>query len=238
MMHAEILSVIMPAYNEAAHIAAILQRLVAVVLPDHAVMQIIVVNDGSCDATGTVVSQFMAEHPEQNITLLNHPENRGKGSAILTALPRVEGAVTVIQDGDEEYDPQDLALMYRFMSEHRLPVVYGSRYLGGGRRKKSIYPSFYYGVRVLSITVNLLYGQHITDEATCYKMFRTDLLQSLPLKCRGFEFCPEVTARLGRCGIKIKEVPIHYTPRSAAQGKKIRARDGLLALWTLLKMRF
>jgi glycosyltransferase involved in cell wall biosynthesis len=237
MTHPEILSVIVPTFNEAAHITNILKRLVEVVLPQNAVMQVIVVNDGSRDGTPEIVSAFIIAHPEKKIILLNHTKNEGKGAAILTALPYLEGCVTVIQDGDEEYDPQDLAAMYRVLTQRNLPVLYGSRYLGGGRRKRSIYPSFYYGVRLLSITTNLLYGQHITDEATCYKMFRTDLLCSLPLKCRGFEFCPEVTALIARRGVKIEEIPIRYTPRSTQQGKKIRARDGLQALWTLLKLR-
>ena len=231
------LSVIIPAFNEENFIAAILSRVVGVVLPYGAVMQILVVDDGSADGTVQVVEAFMERHTECNIRLLRHTENQGKGAAIRTALPYAEGGITVIQDGDEEYDPQDLALMYGRMIERKLPVLYGSRYLGGGRRRKSIYPSFYYGVRLLSITTNLLYGQHITDEATCYKMFRTSLLRSLPLKSRGFEFCPEVTALVARSGIRIEEIPIHYKPRSMEQGKKIHPRDGLQALWMLVKLK-
>ena len=118
-----------------------------------------------------------------------------------------------------------------------MPALYGSRYLGGGRRDKSLYPMFYYGVRILSITANMLYRQHITDEATCYKMIDANLLKSMPLRCKGFEFCPEVTARLGRKHIRIEEIPIRYTPRSMEEGKKIRFKDGLLALWILIKYR-
>lgn len=231
-----LLTVILPAYNEAAHIGTILERLVGVALPSGGSMQILVVDDGSEDQTAQEVRRFMAAHPDVDMTLSESGRNQGKGAAIRSVLPMAKGKYTVIQDGDEEYHPEDLAMMVGLMMERGYGVLYGSRYLGGGRLRKSLYPTYYYGVRLLSVTTNLLYRQHITDEATCYKMFTTPLLQSLPLRSRRFEFCPEVTALTALRGWKIPEVPIRYTPRSKEQGKKIRALDGWQAWWVLVKM--
>lgn len=231
------LSVIMPAYNEGNHIRGILEKVSQVKLPYGFGMQLIVVNDGSGDNTADVVRQFINDHPGLDIILLEHAQNQGKGMGIRTGLTKAAGDYVVIQDGDEELDPNDFVVMLRRMVDDKLAVLYGSRFLG--KEKKSYaYRSFYFGTQLLSKIVNLLYGQHITDEPTCYKMFRTSLLKSIPLRCKGFEFCPEVTAKVARRGYVIEEVPIHYYPRSIAEGKKIRARDGLEAIWTLLKYRF
>lgn len=231
------LSVIIPAYNEENHIAGILDKVCKVILPYNYGMQIIVVNDGSKDNTAEKVRAFISDHPDKDITLLEHAVNQGKGMGIRTGLTKVSGEYVVIQDGDEELDPNDFVAMLRKMVDEQLPVLYGSRFLG--KTKKSYaYRSFYFGTQMLSAFANLLYHQNITDEATCYKMFKTELLKSIPLKCTGFEFCPEVTAKVARRGIKIQEVPIHYYPRTMAEGKKVRSRDGLEALWTLLKYRF
>lgn len=119
---------------------------------------------------------------------------------------------------------------------HEGKVVYGSRFLN--RSNKHSYFSFYIGGRFVSFVTNLLYGQHLTDEPTCYKFFDTAFLKSIPLRCEGFEFCPEVTAKVCKRGIKIHEIPIHYYPRSIAEGKKINWKDGLEAIWTLIKYRF
>lgn len=122
------------------------------------------------------------------------------------------------------------------MVKHDGKVVYGSRFLN--RENKHSYFSFYIGGRFVSFVTNLLYGQHLTDEPTCYKFFDTAFLKSIPLQCKGFEFCPEVTAKVCKRGIKIHEIPIHYHPRSIAEGKKINWKDGLKAIWTLIKYRF
>lgn len=232
-----LLTIIIPAFNEGAHLQDILSRLRKVEWPEGVEVEYILVNDGSTDHTGELMQQFQRENPPGSCTLLTHRVNQGKGAAIRTALPYVNGQYVVVQDGDNEYDPSDLATMLKCVMEKRMPALYGSRYLGRGRRDKSLYPMFYYGVRILSITANMLYRQHITDEATCYKMIDANLLKSMPLRCKGFEFCPEVTARLGRKHIRIEEIPIRYTPRSMEEGKKIRFKDGLLALWILIKYR-
>lgn len=230
------LSIIIPAYNEAANVPVVLQRVADVALPYGVGKQVILVDDGSSDQTYAAAQSYARIHPQQDITLLRHPHNMGKGAAIRTALPHAIGQYTVIQDCDNELDPSDFTPMLRKMVDEGRQVVYGSRFLK--RDNQRLYRRFYYGVRLLSWLANRLYHQHITDEATCYKMFLTPLLRSLPLRCTGFEFCPEVTARVSRLGVKIMEVPVSYTPRSMAQGKKVRLRDGLVAMWTLLRYRF
>jgi hypothetical protein len=141
----------------------------------------------------------------------------------------------VVQDGDLEYDPADLVTMLQVALAHDAPVVYGNRV--HGRFRKS-YFRFYWGGRLLTLATNLLYRTGIHDEPVCYKMFRREILQAMPLRCEGFEFCPEVTALVARAGHRIREVDISYDPRSFAEGKKINWRDGVQAIWTLLKLRF
>ncbi|MBR6714315.1 MAG: glycosyltransferase family 2 protein [Bacteroidaceae bacterium] len=230
------LTIIIPAYNEERNLASVLDSVMQVELPYGADKEIIVVDDGSADDTVGRVQSFIAANPQARINLIRHTSNQGKGAAIRTALPAVSGEYVIIQDADGELDPRDFAKMLSKMVDEDLPVVYGSRFLIAGGRLGSRF--FYYGNRILSALANVLYGQHLTDEATCYKLFRTSLLRSLTLRCRGFEFCPEVTAKIARCGIKIQEVPINYYPRTREQGKKVRLRDGIIAVWCLLKYRF
>lgn len=230
------LSIIIPAYNEAENVPVVLRRVREVELPYGMDKQVIVVDDGSCDKTLAKAEEYKDSHPQEDITLLHHDRNIGKGAAVRTALPYVKGEYTVIQDSDNELDPADFVPMLKKMIGEGRDVVYGSRFLNNNNQR--LYRRFYYGVRFLSFLTNVLYRQHITDEATCYKMFRTPLLRSLPLKCAGFEFCPEVTARVSRLGVKIVEVPVSYSPRTMAQGKKVRLKDGLMAVWTLLRYRF
>jgi len=162
-------------------------------------------------------------------------KNEGKGSAIREGLKNANGDVVVIQDADMEYDPMDWLKMLKVMEEKGAAVVYGSRITGKGE-KSSL--SFYLGGRFLSLLTNLLYGTRITDEPTCYKMFRADVIKSMNLECRGFEFCPEATAKAAKKGYRIYEVPISYKPRKIAEGKKIRWKDGVTAIFTLFKYRF
>ncbi|MBR3633360.1 MAG: glycosyltransferase family 2 protein [Bacteroidaceae bacterium] len=230
------LTIIIPAYNEERNLASVLDSVMQVELPYGADKEIIVVDDGSADDTVGRIQSFIAANPQARINLIRHTSNQGKGAAIRTALPAVSGEYVIIQDADGELDPRDFAKMLSKMVDEDLPVVYGSRFLIAGGRLGSRF--FYYGNRILSALANVLYGQHLTDEATCYKLFRTSLLRSLTLRCRGFEFCPEVTAKIARCGIKIQEVPINYYPRTREQGKKVRLRDGIIAVWCLLKYRF
>jgi dolichol-phosphate mannosyltransferase len=222
------LSVIIPAFNEAATIESLLQRVIAAPYDK----QIIVVDDGSSDATLRVLQNCKQRF---GIEVFAHGINRGKGAAIRTGVHEARGRFVVIQDADLEYDPQDYPKLIEPLLQGSAQVVYGSRYLRQPEETGRL--MFRTGVRMLNLAVRILYGQHLTDEATCYKTFATGLVQSLDLQCERFEFCPEVTAKLCRMGIPILEVPISYRARSAAEGKKIRLRDGIEALRTLWRWR-
>lgn len=230
------LSIIIPAYNEEKTIAELLQRVLDADLGEGIGRELIVVNDCSTDSTGRIVQSFIAAHPQAPITYLVHDRNQGKGMAVRTGIQAVTGDYVVMQDADLELDPNDFAKMLPHLLSGQYQVVYGSRFLV--EENSHTYVSYQMGGKFLSIMTNLLYGQHITDEPTCYKMFETRLLKSIPLDCKGFEFCPEVTAKVSRLGHKIKEVPIRYYPRSIEEGKKLRLKDGLQAIVTLLKYRF
>ena len=194
--------------------------------------EIVVVDDGSTDGTGKVLEKVKGEN---GIKVILKEKNEGKGKAIREGLKNVIGEVVIIQDADLEYEPLDWLKMLKLMEEKNAYIVYGSRILGKGG-KSSL--SFYLGGRFLSSLANLLYNSKITDEPTCYKMFRKEVINSVNLKCKGFEFCPEVTAKVRKKGYEIFEVPISYYPRSIKEGKKIRWKDGLIAIWTLIKYRF
>ena len=229
-----LLSILIPAYQEERTIGEVLRQ-VAEVDTESAGWdkEILVCDDGSTDGTVIVVEQRMAEDPR--IRLVRHPENRGKGAAIRTALAEARGEYCLIQDADLEYEVSDYPALLAQVAAGA-EVVYGSRFLTAERPEGMRMPN-YVANRILTISSNLLYGLSISDEATCFKVFRTDLLRSLDLTCNGFEFCPEVTAKLGKRKIKIAEVPIHYRARNIAEGKKVRWTDGVEALWVLVKHR-
>ena len=226
------ISVIIPVYNEAATVTQVVEQVLEVKLDD-VEKEIIVVNDGSTDGTDAVLDSLAARWPNP-LKIVHHERNQGKGAAIRTALEHVTGDVVITQDADLEYAPQEYPRLLAPFENPAVQVVYGSRNL---RRNPRSSWSFYWGGRLLSWVTNLLYGSHITDEATGYKAFRADLLRDLDLQSNGFEFCPEVTSKVLRRGIRIHEVPISYQPRSFAEGKKINWCDGLQAIWTLLKYR-
>lgn len=228
------LAIIVPAYNEEKTVAEILNRLLKLRLPVK--KEIIVVDDGSSDNSRKILQGFKAKQ-DKSLKILFHKKNRGKGWAIRTALRYVSADTVVIQDADLEYNPKDLVKMFELMRRHKLEVLYGSRHKN---KKKKVHAEFffYWGGLIINWITNFLYGTMLTDEATCYKMFTADLLKSYKLQCQRFEFCPEVTAKTARHGIKIEEIPISYFPRFIPQGKKIRLKDGLQALWVLFQWRF
>jgi dolichol-phosphate mannosyltransferase len=218
-------SVIVPVYNEVAHVEELLQAIHASPVKK----EIIIVDDGSTDGTR---EKLQAMPLANDVTVVFHEKNCGKGAAIRTALAYARGEYVLIQDSDLEYDPQDYPALLRPLEENRANVVYGVR---PDRPERGL--RFFLGAKLLTHLTNLLYGASIHDEATCYKVFRRSLISQIDLQCQRFEFCPEVTAKLSRMGQKIAEVPISYMPRSSSEGKKIRHADGWLAIWTLLRHR-
>ena len=219
-------SVIVPVYNEAAH----LDELLSAIHASPVKKEIIIVDDGSTDGTR---EKLRALPPMDDVTVIFHESNCGKGAAIRTALAYAHGEYVLIQDSDLEYDPQDYPALLRPLQEGRANVVYGVR---PDRPERGL--RFFLGAKLLTWLTNILYRAGIHDEATCYKVFRRSLLAGIDLECHRFEFCPEVTAKLCRMGEKIAEVPIAYHPRSAVEGKKIRHSDGWRAIWTLIHYRF
>ena len=194
-------------------------------------LEVVAVDDGSSDGTWEILQGLAGP----NVRVFRHERNRGKGAALRTAIPEARGEYLVVQDGDLEYDPADLVRMLERAEDGALPVVYGNRRHGEYRKS---YASYYWGGQLLTHLTNLLFGTRIHDEPVCYKMFRRDVLQSIPLECEGFVFCPEVTAKIVLRGYPIEEVDIYYNPRSFTEGKKISWRDGLHHIWTLVKLRF
>lgn len=221
------LSVIIPVYNEKSTILKVIEKVKKVPIEK----EIIIVDDGSTDGTKEILRNLKNE----NIKIIFKEKNEGKGSAIREGLKYITGDIIVIQDADLEYNPNDWLKMIEVVKKRNADIVYGSRILG--KNKKSSF-FFYLGGRLLSILANILYNAKITDEPTCYKMFRKEVLNSITLKCKKFEFCPEFTAKVRKKGYRIYEVPISYNPRSIKEGKKIRLKDGLIAIWTLIKYRF
>lgn len=225
------LSILIPIYNERSTIQQVLDRLAALRLDK----EVIVVDDGSTDGSRQLLEARAAQTSSEDhrIVAVFHPANRGKGAAIRTALAHAHGEAVIIQDADLEYDPTEIPGLLEPVLRGEADVVYGSRFLGSTRGMRW---SHWLANRVLTITVNLLYGARITDEATGYKLFRTRILADMQLRCKGFEFCPEVTAKLLKRGYRIHERPIHsYVARHL--DKKISWRDGFAAFWVLLRER-
>lgn len=230
------LTVIIPAYNERETIEEIIRRVRQADLdPDlHMEKEIIVVDDGSTDGTREILARMVETYPD--IRVFFHDRNQGKGAAIRTALQHATGDYIVIQDADLEYDPREFSVLLRPLVEGKADVVYGSRFLGPHRAFLFLH---YLGNKFLNLVTNILYDTILTDMETCYKMFRADVIKNIPLHARGFEFEPEITAKVLKRGYRVFEVPISYSGRDFEEGKKIHPwKDGLRALWTLIKYRF
>ncbi|MBA4292656.1 glycosyl transferase [bacterium] len=219
-------SVIVPAYNEEDTIREVIERLLALPIDS----EIVVVNDGSTDKTGTILAEF-----GNQIKVLTNPSPGGKGNAIRKALPACTGHAVIIQDADLEYRPEEIPALIAPITQNESKVVYGTRFLHG------LHPSMALPNKVVNVllrlAVQVLFRQKLTDEATCYKAFDRHLINQMDLECQRFEFCPEVTAKAINMGEKIKELPITYEPRSKAAGKKIRWTDAPEAFLTLFRYR-
>lgn len=225
------LSVAIPAYNEKDTLREILAQVLAVDVP----LEVIIVDDGSTDGTRDILrDEIEGKYP--HVRVIYHEQNQGKGAAIVTAIQHATGEFLVVQDADLEYDPQDYKRLLEPLVAGDAEVVYGSRFKGTIQNMQ--FPNRLAN-RILTITTNILFPHaRISDEATCYKVFRTDLLKTIPLRSRRFDFCPEVTAKVLKRGHRIHEIPIDYVARTITQGKKIRWTDAFDAFWTLVKYRF
>jgi glycosyltransferase involved in cell wall biosynthesis len=221
------LSILIPVYNERVTILEIIKRVQAVSFEK----EIIAVDDGSTDGT----RELLQEIEKDGIIVLRHDKNQGKGAAIRTALTRATGDIIIIQDADMEYDPRDYALLIKPIEEGRVKVVYGSRFLGP---RMAMFYWHMIANKMLTLMTNILYDAILSDMETGYKAFRADVIKSIPLRSRRFDFEPEITAKVLKRGNRIYEVPISYYGREYSEGKKIGMRDGFVAIWTLLKYRF
>jgi glycosyltransferase involved in cell wall biosynthesis len=221
------LGVVMPIYNEERTIDEILRR----VLAQSVVAEVVAVDDGSTDGSWERLCRWREK--DLRVKVLRHERNRGKGAALRTGFQHVQSPIVVVQDADLEYEPADLATMAALILANQADVVYGSRFAGGARGGG---PSWHrWGNQLLTRFSNAASHLHLTDEATCYKMFRKELLDRIHLEEDGFGFCPEVTAKVSKMGVRFRELPISCRGRTCAEGKKIRWRDGLHALRCIIK---
>jgi glycosyltransferase involved in cell wall biosynthesis len=222
-------SFIIPVFNEAATIGEVLARVDALDLDK----QLIIVDDGSTDATPAIVDRWQAEHDD---TLVLHQSNRGKGAAIRAAIPHLDGEIAIIQDADMEYDPVEVPQVVEPIMRGVADVVFGSR-LSGGRPQRAYLFSHLVANRFLSLLTNVLFNTTLTDIETGYKAFRSDVLRSLDLRSDDFAIEPEIAAKVCKRHLRLYELPISYYGRTYDEGKKITWRDGVKAVVTLLRVR-
>ncbi len=223
-----LLSVVMPVFNERATIDVIVTRVMAVPMR----VELIVVDDCSTDGTRDRLTDLQRHH---GFTLLLQDRNRGKGAALRRGFAAVTGDIVGIQDADLEYSPEEFPDLVDLIVQGRADVVFGSRFLG---RHRVFLFTHYLGNRFLTLLTNVLYNTMLTDMETCYKVMRRDVLLGLNLRSNGFGIEPEITAKIFKRGYRVYEVPITYDGRSYEEGKKIGWKDGVMALWVLLRYRF
>lgn len=229
------LSIVIPAYNEGRTIHFILNKVKTVELVNNISKEIIIVNDCSTDDTEEAINEYMGANPDLNIQYFKHEVNKGKGAALHTGISKATGEYLVIQDADLEYDPNEYNDLLKPVLAGQADVVYGSRFMGGNPHRVLFYWHTI-GNKFLTGLSNMFGNLNLTDMETCYKLCRTEIIQSIPLKEKRFGFEPEVTAKIANLkGIRIYEVGISYYGRTFEEGKKIGWKDGFRALWCILK---
>lgn len=224
------LSVIIPVYNEKNTLEKIVDLVRSV---DGIEKEIIIVDDGSTDGSVDLIKDIGKRYSDIKIVIKG--ENRGKGHTLKVGFKESTGDYVIIQDADLEYDPQDYKKLLRALEEDKIDVVYGSRFSGNYEKMSTLH---YFGNKLLTLLTNLFYGVMLTDMETCYKLIPGDFVRSLNIKSDRFDFEPEITAKILKSGLKIREVPISYSGRDFSEGKKITWRDGFKAVYTLIKFRF
>lgn len=230
-----VLSIVIPAYNEAKTIHLILDKVKAVKLIGNFEKELIIVNDCSKDETEEAVMRYKEANPEINIQYYKHEVNKGKGAALHTGIEKAKGEYLIIQDADLEYDPEEYNLLLKPIIGGFADVVYGSRFIGGNPHR-ILFFWHSIGNRMLTFASNMFTNLNITDMETCYKLFRTNIIQGIKLRENRFGFEPEVTAKMSRIkNIRVYEVGISYYGRTYAEGKKINWKDGFRAIYCILK---
>ncbi|HRN98354.1 MAG TPA: glycosyltransferase family 2 protein [Flavobacterium sp.] len=229
------LSIVIPVYNEAATIHLLLEKVRLAKLPDDIKKEVIVVDDASSDGTKEAIERYGLKHPDFPIAIFVHEKNQGKGAALHTGISKATGEFTIIQDADLEYDPNEYPILLKPVIDGFADVVYGSRFIGGNAHRVLFFWHTI-GNKFLTFLSNMFTNLNLTDMETCYKLFDTQMLQSLKLQEKRFGFEPEVTARISRIpGVRIYEVGISYYGRTYEEGKKIGWKDGFRAIWCILR---
>lgn len=229
------LSIIIPVYNEAKTIHLILQKVINITLLENTSFEVIIVDDCFTDTTIEAVNNFIQQHSNQQITFLKHTVNKGKGAALHTGFKAAQGDYIIVQDADLEYDPNEYNILLKPMLDGVADVVYGSRFMGGNAHR-ILFFWHTIGNKFLTFLSNMFTNLNLTDMETCYKLFNAKILKSIVLKEKRFGFEPEVTAKIARVkGIRIYEVGISYYGRTYEEGKKINWKDGVHAIYCILK---
>ena len=229
------LSIVIPCYNEANTVHEILDKVLAVNLINGIKKELILVNDCSTDGTAEVLNEYIASHPQETMILCNHDINKGKGAAIHTGIREAKGDYVIIQDADLEYDPSEFNSLIKPIVDGFADVVYGSRFMGG-EPHRILFFWHSIGNQILTFLSNMLSNLNLTDMETCYKLFKREIIQNIDLQENRFGFEPEVTAKIAKIpDVRIYEVGISYYGRTFAEGKKINWKDGVRAIYCIIK---